>query len=52
MVHLKALLPAESPFTAVVASEALENVPDPLSTVQLPPVTAVAANVVDVEQIC
>ena len=52
MVHRNALYPAESPFTAVVASAALVNVPEPLTTDQLPPVAAVAARIVDVAQMC
>ena len=52
IVQRNTLIPVESPLTPVVASEALTNVPLPLMTVQIPPVAAVAAKLVDAIHNC
>jgi len=51
MVHRKVLVPMESPETLVFERFTLVKVPVPEITLQIPPVTAVAASVVVGEQI-
>jgi len=50
MVQRKVFIPIESPDTEVLAKDALVIVPVPEITLQIPPVTAVAASVVVGEQ--
>jgi hypothetical protein len=49
-VQRKTFVPKANPITPVFASDALVNVPEPLITVQIPPVTAVADKLVVLEQ--
>ena len=51
MVQRKVLVPIESPETLVLARLAFVKVPVPVTTLQIPPVAAVAARVVVEEQI-
>ena len=51
MVQRKVFVPIESPETLVLARLAFEKVPVPKTTLQIPPVAAVAASVVVEEQI-
>ena len=51
MVQRKVLVPVESPVTLELARLALAKVPVPVTTLQIPPVAAVAARVVVEEQI-
>ena len=51
MVQRKVLVPVESTVTLELARLALAKVPAPVTTLQIPPVAAVAARVVVEEQI-
>jgi len=51
MVQRKVLVPVESADTEVLAKDALAKFPVPAITLQIPPVTAVAASVIVGEQI-